>query len=189
VSEALQVWLDGWIIQDGNYPDFQAEEHRSFALEFWPSSKLRVGRKAADSPSSMTRAGDGLYAVNGTICFVGQDWWVIDVGIRLYREGKPPSSRIGGHIAGEIGVGIDPFFYFERLSGEPDAPALIYQWRIDRIALDRAPLVLGRRGWERDRARQSWKELAKTAAWSDDERSANYLMTCTRLPEEPRHVL
>ena len=34
--ELLNVGLDAWIIQDGNYADFRVGEEQDFALEFYP---------------------------------------------------------------------------------------------------------------------------------------------------------
>lgn len=58
-----------------------------------------------------------------------------------YREllgfEAPPDT-----FTGEIYLGVDPFFYFEQLSFERDAPPIIHNWRIHRIEVETAPRVL-----------------------------------------------
>ncbi|HYW59089.1 MAG TPA: hypothetical protein VE909_01095, partial [Xanthobacteraceae bacterium] len=93
-------------------------------------------------------------------------------------------------VRGEIFIGIDPFFYFERLAREPDAPALIYDWEIEKIEMQTAPFIEVRpRLRERDPARLGWTEIAETDAWKDDGGLADYVLHCRRLDGSPRHAV
>ena len=65
---------------------------------------------------------------------------------RLNDPMNPRSGRTisaGGFLQGEVGLGVDPFFYFERLAMLPGMPALIYTWHIDEITMNSAPYVMG----------------------------------------------
>jgi hypothetical protein len=84
-------------------------------------------------------------------------------------------------VRGEVLIEVDPFFYFERLAHEADAPALIHDWTIEKIEMQTAPFIEVRpRRRERDPARLGWKEIAKTDAWNDDGGLAEYLLHCVR---------
>ena len=87
---------------------------------------------------------------------------------------------------GQISIGIDPFFYFEQLAHQPGAPALVYDWKIERIEVQTAPLIEVKPGvLERDATKLDWKDILKTNAWNDD---GEYLLYCTRLggPRPPK---
>lgn len=143
LSRVLQVGLSSWIIGDGNYKDFSVGDVRSFALEYHNDHEFRPATGAISS----RHLGNARYAVTGRRAHLGghsqqltPTWCVIDIGVLAYREllgfAAPPDL-----FAGEIYLGVDPFFYFERLSSERDAPPLIYNWRIHRIEVETAPRV------------------------------------------------
>ena len=91
---------------------------------------------------------------------------------------------------GEIGLGIDPFFYFERLSQSPGAPPLIFEWSIAAIDMQTAPFIEMRPGLrERDRSLRGWKRIAQTEAWRDDDGNAEYLLHCMLKSRVPRYSL
>jgi hypothetical protein len=103
-----------------------------------------------------------------------EDWWVVDAGILMYREEKPPRDvRQGCRVSGEIYLGIDPFFYFERLSREYDAPALIYDWEIRRIEVQTGSLIEHSSGAMVSDPKQSGQDVADTAA-----RGGDYVLHC-----------
>lgn len=188
MTETIRVGLDAWIIQDGNYGDFLQGRTYAFALEFWPTKPLVVRHpNAIDAPVSTSWLHGSTYAVKGKVSFVGAGWWVLDVGIPMYLDHQDPPGPRGAPVRGEIYIGIDHFAYFEAHSRQPDAPALIHDWRIEAIELDTAPWVETRpRHFERDRSRQGWESVRQTEAWSDGGRSA-YVLTCSRLSDEPRN--
>jgi hypothetical protein len=77
--------------------------------------------------------------------------------------------------------------YSEQLAEQAGAPALIFDWRVEAIEMDAAPWVETEpRYFERDRRKQSWKSLRHTNAWKDDNMRADYVLSCSRLPGEPR---
>jgi hypothetical protein len=89
-------------------------------------------------------------------------------------------------LRGKISIGIDPFFYFERLAHQPGAPALVYDWKIERIEVQTAPLIeVKPRVMQRDPTKPGWKEIRETSAWEDD---GEYLIHCTRIggPRPPK---
>ena len=83
--------------------------------------------------------------------------------------------RQGSWLRGKVCIGIDPFFYFERLGHQPGAPAL----RIEKIDIQAAPFIeVEPRKFERDPAKLGWKEIDKTDAWED---CGEYLLHCVRV--------
>jgi hypothetical protein len=129
-----------------------------------------------------------LYRVVGKVVHVRDcDWWAIDAGILMYREERPPRSvEPGCWVSGEVHLGVDPFFYFERLSREHTAPALIYDWMIKKIEIQTAPFMKADEGFMvRDPDRLGWREIIETNAWQDGT-GAEYVLHCERLDNPPR---
>jgi hypothetical protein len=185
VTELLQVGLSSWIVADGNYKDFSAGDVRSFALEYYNEDELRP----ATIPSSHRHLADARHAVSGRRVHLGgllehltPTWCVIDVGVLAYRElgslTAPPDS-----FSGEVYLGVDPFFYFERLAREADAPPLIYNWRIHRIEVETAPRVLknGMMIYDPDKR--------KLADVQDTRRGEDFILHCERLADPPQRQL
>jgi hypothetical protein len=191
INQSLKVSLSSWVLQDGNYADFKRGSLRPFALEFWPSNSLELRHSAASPELSLTWMRDHTYNAKGQVLFIAANWHVLDVGIRVYRAQPAPADwAVGRCVRGEIGIAIDHFSYFESLSREIGSPALIYDWRIENVALQTAPLIETRPQYlERDATRLGWREIPKTDAWKDDSGHAEYLLTCALQPGEPRHRL
>lgn len=188
------IGLATWIIQDGNYPDFKVGDERWFAIEF------------SLVPDAVADNRYGTYAVDAEVIFADQSTdvrgherraWAIDFGLRAYNSAVPPPNGLltGGRLHSVIGLGVDPFDYFESLHSLQGMPPLIYQWRIEAIwkwdndALEEA----NRRHAAGDLIR--WPELPRrqvtaTDAWGDDLHPANmgYLMECVLLDGEPRSM-
>jgi len=121
---------------------------------------------------------------------MADDWWAIDVGILAFREERPPANvRQGSWLRGSAYIGIDPFFYFERLARQSGAPALIYDWKIVKIEVQTAPFIeVKPRVTERDQSLLGWKEIAETNAWDDDGGHAEYLLHCRRISGPARRT-
>ena len=139
-ESVLRIGLSSWIIQDGNYGDFECETTERFALEFYSESGLsNVDSRFTTWPMRT------MPAIGPPASFdsAEQKVWVVDFdGVLAFREGHPPDGiRPGVTVAGELCLGVDPFFYFERLAKLPNIPPLIYEWRIDAIAMKTAPFV------------------------------------------------
>lgn len=105
----------------------------------------------------------------------------------MYCDGKPPDNvRLDEWLEGLISIGVDPFFYFEDHAHQPGAPALVYDWNIDKIEMETGPFIETRpKHFERDLEKCEWKEVPKTDAWSEP---GPYLLHCSRLggPRAPQ---
>ena len=187
MTDRLVIGLHSWVIQDGNYGDFAGDAEAAFALEFYAWPPLEVFEPASASSPSLTRVEDASYEVVGRVAYVAEDWWVIDAGVLAFREEVPPPNvRQGSWLRGKVRIDIDPFFYFERLGHQPNAPALVYDWKIEKIDIQTAPFIeVEPRKFERDPAKLGWKEIDKTDAWEDH---GEYLLHCVRVggPRPPR---
>lgn len=113
---------------------------------------------------------------------------MIDIGICAFNEEKPPAGlAVGDMIRGRAYLGIDPFFYFERLHKRVSMPPLIYTWKVTGIGRQTAPFVpAGPRLLVRDASKLGWEAIEQTDAWSDDGGHAHYVLTCELLPDAPK---
>jgi hypothetical protein len=185
--DTFNIGLSGWIIQDGNYEDYSTGEKRKFALEFNPG-EIKRGKKG-EKEAVLLR--DSEYRIKSEIVFLNHEVWVIDFGILAFKEDKPPLGyNVGDFIETEIYLGVDPFFYFERLYKTKNIPELIYTWSIDEIKMETAPFIeqtseYGRKYFVRDESKRNLKSVSKTDAWKDDNGNAEYVMKCTRLADSP----
>lgn len=173
----LHVGLSAWIIQDGNYGDFEPGD-AEFALEF---SGADLHPSGARAPSAKRLTGP-MHSVAGVVIAVFDDAWVVDVGVLAFEENPPPSwARAGATFEGETYLGVDPFFYFERLADRPGFPELMYSWRVEEIEVETTPwLTLFESGREircRDESRTAYARVAKTDAWHDDGGNAHYVLS------------
>jgi hypothetical protein len=151
---------------------------------------LEVFESNPSTAPALTHIRDADYEVVGQVTHVVHDWWVVDVGVLVFWKGdRPATVRPGSWLRGQISIGIDPFFYFEQLAHQPGAPALVYEWKIERIEVQTAPLIeVKPRVLERDATKLGWKEILETKAWEDE---GEYLLYCTRIggprPPKGRH--
>lgn len=180
--QTLQVGLSSWIIQDGNYGEFEAGRDYRFALEFY-SRDLTIDDKPVGA-KLLTPVGNGLYRGVGSVIFTSDKAWVIDVGVPAYRdEPCPHNARVGSRVTGDIYIGIDPFFYFERLAALPSMPDIYRHWHIRRILLDMTPWQdsideIGRKILTRDESKTSFVEVNATDAWNHNDGHGEYLLEC-----------
>ncbi len=178
-----KIVLSSWIMQDGNYDNFEAGQHAEFALEFY-SEAFRKSEVRAKSAKSL---GAAKYQIIGEVIYLTPEVWVLDFGICAFQESKPPEGiNVGSFIAAEISLGIDPFFYFEGLYKLSGMPPLIYSWKINSIARQTAPFVeshepSGQKVMIRDEKKLGYKVVSKTDAWKDDNGNAEYILSCIRL--------
>lgn len=185
MAELLQVGLSSWIVADGNYGDFSVGDVRSFALEYYNEHELQP----AMAPISHRHLGGARYDVTGRCRHLGglsrqltPTWCVIDIGVLAYRElhslMAPPDV-----FSGQIYLGVDPFFYFETLARETDAPAIIYNWRIHRIEVETAPRVLKDGMWIYDPDKRRLADVQDTKGGED------FVLHCERLADLPQRQL
>jgi hypothetical protein len=188
MRNSFVIGLDSWVIQDGNYPDFKRGEDVSFALEFYSPTELSLEEAERSQVVWLEHIDADLYRIFAKVIHVRDcEWWAIDAGVLMYREERPPRGvELGTWVSGQVRIGVDPFFYFERLSRHHSAPALIYDWAINKIEIQTAPFVLvNDRRMERDPEQLGWREIEETNAWHDGA-GAEYLLHCERLDNPPR---
>ena len=170
-TDTIKVGLS-IIIGDGNYEHFKRGERAGFALSFYPANSpldvppdwLSINPPGIDRTSIRHVEGSD-YMITAKVTHVFDDWWVIDAGILMYRAGAVPNDiKQGCWVSGKIYVGIDPFDYFERLSLDHAAPALIYDWDVTKIELETTPFVEKDRIRLRDQSRREWHEAENTKA-------------------------
>jgi len=190
ISDYLGIGLASWVIQDGNYGDFVSGKHAAFALEFFAVTLLVTIEPPIGERPALNHLDGSQYEAVGKVVYVGADWWVLDVGFLAYSMTPlPPNAQLGGWIEGEICIEIDHFAYFETLAKEADAPALIFDWKIEKIKIQTAPWIEVRpNSWQRDHAQNGWQEIDMTAAWHDDEGHAAYILLCTKLDSPARRT-
>jgi len=183
-----EIGLSSWIVQDGNYGDFEKDQVAEFALEFYsPTYQASSARS-----KSFKGLGAAKYEIIGEVIYLMGEVWVLDFGLCAFQESKPPGGiKVGSFVAAEIYLGIDPFFYFERLYKLPKIPALIYSWKINSIGQQTPPFVetrapSGQKVLIRDEKKLGYKIIHKTDAWKDDGGNAEYILTCLRLDVPPK---
>jgi len=189
MTNSFKIGLSSWIIQDGNYPDFKRGERAAFAIEFFALTALSMAETQSPPITSIQNVEADHYRIVAKVVHVRDfDWWAIDAGILMYREEKPPDGiEPGRWVSGEVRLGVDPFFYFERLSRHHTAPALIYDWKIANIEIQTAPFMKTLEGiMVRDPAQLGWREITETDAWHDDQGLGEYVLHCERLDSAPR---
>jgi len=183
--------MDSWIIGDGNYADFSEGETRQFALEFWAPSQLSV---VQNQEKSITENAQYLYQVNARVVYSSADILVIDFGLLAYSEASAELEiglATGDFVTGDIRLGVDPFFYFERLSKVHGVPPLIYEWRIESIQQETTPMVVGevcgRPGYVKDASRTSFAKVKSTedVIPNANDIAPSYVLQCTKLETAP----
>jgi len=178
----LHIGLDSWIIQDGNYGDFEIGKEYRFALEFY-ARELAEASRGPRQPSLQHRGRD-LYYACGQIVFRSDSVWAVDFGVPAFQEQAPPDwAEVGTFATGEISVGVDPFFYFESLKNLRGMPDLFRHWHIRAIQLETTPWIETTRAGggvnlHRDHTRESFRKISRTDAWNDDNGHASYLFEC-----------
>jgi hypothetical protein len=178
--DSLNIGIDAWIIQDGNYGDFSVGQEAQFALEFYPHS---LKSSNCESPSAVLLKAT-RYQVCGQVVYRTDGLWVLDMGLLAYQEGQPPRDVTkGSWVEGEIHLGVDPFMYFEYLKDMSGIPAMTYGFRVEQILLETTPWLAksdesGRTMMVRDERNESYRDVMETNAWSDDNGHASYVLKC-----------
>jgi hypothetical protein len=180
--KTLSIGLASWIIQDGNYPDFEAGRRYRFALELFPTSVAPSRNR-----SRYLEPLDGCdYAFGGQVVLVWPEVVVLDTGLLVYREGSvaglPPA---GEYAAGELYLGVDPFFWFETHAKRWGAPNLFYDWHVEEVLLETTPWTEsldehGRKIRRRAEVAQTFAAVPRTNAFEDDGGNAHYILRCVR---------
>jgi len=72
-----------------------------------------------------------MHEALGTVIRVTTSSWVVDFGVPAFKDSHPPAwAKVGVRVSGTVYIGIDPFFYFERLKDEPGMPDLFREWTV-----------------------------------------------------------
>ncbi len=177
----INVSLASWIIQDGNYKDFQTGKDYRFALEYYapqPLQRLQIGSRVIKHASAYR------YDICGQVLYSTEEVCVIDFGLCAYHEeSNPPLAKVGEWLRGRIHLGIDPFSYFETFKNYPGMPNLYYSFHISNILLETTPWIRNRykefpNYIERDRTKEGFVSVARTDAFNDDNGNAEYILQC-----------
>ena len=131
------VSLASWVIQDGNYGDFEVGTSRRFAIEFW-ADDLQPSSRTTRTAASV---GGSRYAINANLAYVGDDLVMLDIGLVAYREVRANPKFPSPWVQGFISLGIDPFSYFETHARRRGVPPAIYGWDITGIWHETAPWI------------------------------------------------
>jgi len=180
---SLNIGVDSWIIQDGNYADFFVGQQASFALEFYPQSL-----KPSHSQSvAFSNVRGSRYRIHAQVVFCQVGVWVLNMGFLAYQQSEPPDYvSQGSWVEGEIYLGIDPFMYFEDLKNLSGIPALAYSFSVEKIFLETTPWLKkveesgGEIRW-RDEQNESYRKIEKMDAWNDDHGHASYVLECSEI--------
>jgi hypothetical protein len=169
----LTVGLNAWIIQDGNYEDFERGESYKLALEFGGSALTPSDERAMRCAQN----GGCRYDVVAQVIFATHDVWVIDFGVKVFSETRPPRfAKAGQWVKGLIWLGVDPFSYKERLHRMPRMPNLFLEWVVVRIQLETTRRIEDISGTEklleRDSEHEQWVDRTETNAWGGRRRSS-----------------
>jgi len=184
------IGVAAWIIQDGQYPDFEVGQTVEFAVEFWLPEG--VAARASSEKVSANSLGDGLYDAVAEVLVQNDQITVLDIGILVYEHTSflYQSLPQGSRVAVQLKLGIDPFHNFYSLSKTGDVLPLVYSWKILSILRQTAPfletLAKGRKIRTRDPQRLGYEEILKTDAWKDDGGHAQYVLRCSLLPIPPK---
>ena len=183
------VGINSWIIQDGNYSDFTVNEHREFAIEFRPLNLSTSKEKTIYAK----HINDSTYDICGKVLYQEKGFLVIDIGIKVFWE-TDSKFKTKDFVKGQIFLGIDPFFYFEYGNKNAGIPELIYQWEIIGIKIETSPWIEkidenGTKFKERDEFKMQKRPIYKTDAWKDDDGSADYILECLLMENNPKRKL
>ena len=185
MNDIWNINLSAWVIQDGNYSDFEVGQETSFALELFPR-KLEVSKNTKTSATALEA---GWYSVCAETAFARP--LVLDFGLLagagvLYPN-DPLCHESGQMLEGEIALFLDSTHFVEELVTETSGmPSLTYTWMIEGISiLAGAPyvrsIVNSQRCWVRDLSKATYKKIERTNAMYDDRGHAEYLLHCRKL--------
>jgi len=179
----MQISVESWIIQDGNYPDFVVGSKNMFALEFWEPQ--RPLSKTTSTIKNMVHQQGPKYEVTGKVIVATEGILVLDFGILAYSDKVKLKTTIteGDFLTGTITLGIDYYLYQETLYRDEKMPAMKYEWQIESIFINRGKWRQS--GRTLTRINDVFENINKTDAWNDDSGRANYHIDCKLLEQEP----
>ncbi len=137
-------WLIGlasWVIQDGNYGDFEVGQRRRFAVGFFAGNL----REPVVHEKAVASLGEGRYEICGQVVVAKRDLAVLDFGLLAYTDGRPPTAELGDWRAGRLSLEVDCYSYFEIHATKRGVPPAVYAWTITGIRRQTAPTHAGPR--------------------------------------------
>lgn len=136
-----KISLDPRLLREGTYFEFEMGKAAAFAVEFFSLAGLKIlpapkaGGFYKSHQVSARFIDDSEYEVQAKILFVGEDYWVIDMGIHVFCEGEcPEGAKVGDCVGGRLALSVDSFFYFQYASKDPDVLPLVYDWKVNEIS-------------------------------------------------------
>jgi hypothetical protein len=199
------IGLDGWVLQDGNYTEFEVGERRMFALEVATDRPDALHPTDERQPRAAHTGADTTYDVVAHVMLAvdrghGERLYVVDLGaVRAYthhlRRADGRAVAAGDWLAGRLMVFVDHFSWMDAHAHEPGMPPLVHTWTVEAIEADEtpwAPVEPGHPSYVgpdeghpvrvRDRTREQWRPVERTASWDDD---GNYRLLCRLDPAPP----
>lgn len=181
----LNIGLESWIIQDGNYPDFEVGNEYRFALQCYMQN-LEPAREPIRLLDLINRSD---YQFSGQVVLADEELTVMDAGVMCYQEGTiGPDGKSGEWLSGQLYLGVDPFFWFERHAMRADVPELRYSWLLHKILLGTTPWEEstddhGRKVERRANVATAYQSVLRTNAWEDDRGYGHYVLECELLED------
>ena len=181
----LIVGLEGWTIQDGNWPDFQRGGVPVFSFEFHPKSLKPCNPK----PLQFRHVTENLYYVVGTTNYSFSKVTVLDFGgLMAYKKFLQLDPDIEFY-EGEVYFNVDPYFYRDSISKRTGMPNLARPWKIKKIWHDATPYKLQwsqkiqKNVFRPSENEPQWRQIEKTDAWHDNRLEGR------NLPPNPFYLL
>lgn len=182
----IEVLLDQWVLDDGNYPQFKVRRTKRFALQVDLENSHRL-HLAPREPLGARRTGHAAtYEMTADVVHhtkvedgAEDDYAVVfDFGPRAYYSGDDPAVarlRAGDRVTMKATLLVDAYLYVEALAPLDDFPALVHTWSVDRLQADNP--AGSRDGWQdRPRTDNNMRDLHT---------DTTYLLTCTDTGEAP----
>ncbi len=180
-------------ISGGPHADFAVGDRVTLAMEFVAEATILWERPV----THCEHVQHARYLVSGKCAVAGDDFWVLDFGLRAYHAGPPPAGlKKGDPWTGRVALGVDTFLYAEDLHSRGSVPPLLYRFDVLELWRNAAPFVevpfpaVGRFK-ERDREGLRHVAIERTDAENHDGGEAEYLVLlglAELLPTKPGFV-
>lgn len=180
VGPELDVLLEQWVLDDGNYPQSKVGRTKRFAIELRLSDTPRA-RLAPHEPRGFRRTrGTASYDITADVVHhtkvedgaEDDHAVVLDFGPRAYYSGDDPAVvalGVGDRVALTATLLVDAYEYVEALAPLAGFPALVHTWSLDRLRADDPP-----------GSQRGWTDRPRTLNYPRDPGSdTTYLLTCT----------
>ncbi len=199
------IGLSSWILQDGNYTDFEVGQRRQFALEFGYDRNDRLVPVEDEALACQYTGAWSRYQVTADLLTDAAEFargmFVLDFGLVAYTRWmvlddlEPPTA--GTRLRGPISLGVDPFDYMDLRMRPDGVPPLIYTWVIEGIETSTTPAIRVPYGHPLyggpdegprlvpDPTRESWQPVTRTRTWDD----AHYRLRCSLEPGDPTETI